>query len=136
MRNLHDTLREKERQLAQLQREVEALRTAAKILTEENDKAGGSLADATNATTLSQPQMIRSVLLEKGRAMHVSKISDAIKKKYKVRLKSLYLTSIIYRHIKRGGQVFRKEGGNTFGLLEWPPATHQEVKGAESTRLQ
>ncbi len=53
--------------------------------------------------------------------MHVSKISDAIKKKYKVRLKSLYLTSIIYRHInRRAGTVFRKEIGNTFGLLEWP----------------
>jgi hypothetical protein len=133
MKNLHDTLREKERQLAELQKEVEALRTAAKILTEESDRPGASLVEAAAP---SQPQMIKTVLLEKGRAMHVTKISDAIKKKYRVRLKPPYITSIIYRHIKKGGQVFRKEGGNAFGLLEWPPATHQDLKAGNSVRVQ
>jgi len=131
MKNIHDTLRDKERQLAQLQREVDALRIAAKILTDD-EKPGALLLDAARPP---QPQMIRTVLQEKGEAMHVKKISDAIKKKYKVRLKPLYLTSIIYRHIKRGGQMFRKEGGNKFGLLEWPPQ-RQELRVQDSMRVQ
>src|SRR5712692_942195 len=116
MKNLYDTLRDKERQLAQLQREVEALRTTAKILSDGEERPGASLAAAAAP---SQPQMIRAVLLDKGTPMHVTKIAEAIKKKFSVRLKPLYLTAIIYRAMK-AGKFFRKEGPNTFGLLEWP----------------
>jgi hypothetical protein len=129
MKNLYDTLREKERHLAQLQREVDALRTAAKILADGNEKPGASLAAAVAP---SQPQMVRAVLLDKGAPMHVTKIAEALKKKFSVRLKPLYLTAIIYRAMK-AGKLFRKEGPNTFGLLEWPSG-RQEINISENLR--
>ncbi len=139
MKNLHDTLRAKEAQLAQLEKEIAALRTAAKILAEESAPTtgksskkirGASLAEAA----MTQPQMIRAVLLEKGEALHVEKIADAIKKKFGVKFKPLYLTSIIYRLMKKG-RLFRKEAPNTFGLLEWP-TRHQHVNVNDSLRVQ
>jgi hypothetical protein len=75
--------------------------------------------------------MIRTVLAEHRKPMHVRQISAAIKKKFRVKLKPLYLTSIIYRLMK-AGRYFRKEGPNTFGLSEWPQQGHLEpvpVKG-------
>jgi hypothetical protein len=66
--------------------------------------------------------------------LHVDKISDAIKRKFNIKLKPTYVASVIYRTIKKGN-LFRKEGSNTFGLLEWPSA-HQEVSAAHATRIQ
>ena len=141
MKNLHDTLRAKEAQLDQLQKEVAALRIAANILADESEKPRGKKsgkksqgADNAVGTTATQPAMIRSILLEKGQPLHVEKIAAGIKRKYGVKFKPLYLTSIIYRIMKKG-KLFRKEGPNTFGLLEWPPVQHA-VNAAESLRVQ
>jgi hypothetical protein len=141
MKNLYDILKAKEAQLAQLQKEVEALRMADKLLADESEKPrtkkiGARLAAAKVpvGTVITQPLMIRSVLLEKGEPLHVEKIADGIRKKFGVRFKPLYLTSIIYRIMKKG-KLFRKEGANTFGLLEWPPVQHP-VNAADSLRVQ
>ena len=68
---------------------------------------------------LSQPRMIREVLLKRGEPLHVDRIAQAVERRFKVRLKRADITSVIYRAI-RGNKFFRKEGINTFGLLEWP----------------
>ncbi len=115
MKSIHDTLREKEVQIATLQREVEVLRTAAKII-------GGDLrrsASRRATGVMSQPQMIRDVLLKHGGPLHADKIAKAIKKRFNVKLKRADITSAIYRAI-RGRKFFRKEGINIFGLVEWP----------------
>jgi hypothetical protein len=82
---------------------------------------------------LSQPRMIREILLKRGEPLHADKIAQAIEKRYKVRLKKADITSVIYRAI-RGNKFFRKEGINTFGLLEWPVrgaghSTHATLQG-------
>jgi hypothetical protein len=140
MKNLHDILRAKEAQLAQLQKEVEALRMADKLLADESEKPKakkvGARLTAANVpvgTVLTQPLMIRSVLIESGKPLHVDKIADNIRKKFGVKFKPLYLTSIIYRIMKKG-RLFRKEAPNTFGLLEWP--IQQELKVADDMRVQ
>jgi hypothetical protein len=138
MKNLHDMISAKQAQITQLQKELDALRMAAKILADEDEKprgkkSGGKLhVPVRNEVT--QPLMIRSVLLEKGQPLHVDKIAVGIKKKYGFKFKPLYLTSIIYRIMKKG-KLFRKEGKNTFGLLEWPSVQHT-VNAAESLRVQ
>jgi len=138
MKDLHDVLKAKEAQLALLQKEVDALRTATKILADESEKprgkkSGGKLhIPVRNEVT--QPLMIRSVLQEKGQPLHVDKIAVGIKKKYGVKFKPLYLTSIIYRIMKKG-KLFRKEAPNTFGLLEWPPV-QQTLNVGDSLRVQ
>lgn len=138
MKNLHDMISAKQAQIAQLQKEVDALHMAARILADESEKPRGKKSGGKShisvGTVVTQPLMIRSVLLEKGQPLHVEKIAIGIKKKYGVKFKPLYLTSIIYRIMKKG-KLFRKEGPNTFGLLEWPPVQHT-VNAAESLRVQ
>jgi hypothetical protein len=141
MKNLHDMLKAKEAQLAQLQKEVDALRITAKMLADDCGAANGKKtnkksrgANLSTGTVVTQPLMIRSILLEKGAPLHVKKIADGIKKKFGVKFKPLYLTSIIYRIMKKG-KLFRKEGPNTFGLLEWPPV-QRTVNMGESLRVQ
>jgi hypothetical protein len=122
MNDVFSLLRQKEEQLQLLARQVEALRVAAQLIREE-EKLLGKKAEPEMP---SQPEMIRTVLVEYGKPMHVDQLSVAIKKKFRIKLKPLYLTSIIYRLMK-AGRLFRKEGPNTFGLLEWPVKS-QEAK--------
>jgi len=68
---------------------------------------------------VSQPQMIRQVLLKRHGPLHADKIAEAVEKDFKVRMKRAEITSVIYRAI-RGKKLFRKVGINTFGLLEKP----------------
>jgi len=67
---------------------------------------------------MSQVQMIREVLLKHGGPLHADKITEAIEKRFNVKLKRADITPLIYRAI-RGSKFFRKEGVNTFGLVEW-----------------
>jgi hypothetical protein len=129
MNDVFTLLRQKEEQLQLLSRQVEALRVAAQLIREEEKLLGKK-----EPETPSQPEMIWAVLLENKKAMHVTEISKSIKKKYKVNLKPLYLTSIIYRCMK-AGKMFRKEGPNTFGLLEWPSKA-LEVNVEDSLQLK
>lgn len=119
MRDIHETLRQKEVQLKQLQAEVDALRLAAHLLAEDGE-------DATEAKTgiVSQPQMVKAVLLEAGHPLHVTEIVAAIKKKFGRKLKQPHLTALLYRY-KKNGKLFYKDDRrpNTFGLLEWQAKT-------------
>jgi hypothetical protein len=116
MKSIYDLLRQKERQLELLAKQVEALRVTAQLMAEEEHLLGRTEESAAP----SQPQMIREVLLEKNEPMHVRKITAAIREKYNKRLKETYLTSLIYRTMKKGKMFHKVEGKpNTFGLLEW-----------------
>jgi hypothetical protein len=116
MRNIYETLRHKEQQLKQLQQEVDALRLAAHLLAEDGEEA----ADAKNAKILSQPQMVRAVLIEAEQPLHVTKIVSAVKQKYGKKLKQAHLTALLYRYKKQGKLFYKHESKpNTFGLLEW-----------------
>lgn len=119
MRSIQHTLREKESELKNLQREIEILRAAATIV-------AGNHRQATNGRRgglLSQPQMIRVVMLDSGRPLHVDEIAEAVAKRFNVNLQRTDITPTIYRAI-RNKRLFRKVGTNTFGLLEsatpWP----------------
>ena len=79
------------------------------------DSGRSALQRATRA--MSQPQMIREVLLKHGRPLDVDKIAEAIEKRFGVRLKRHDITSVIYR-ATRERKLFRKEGINTFALGE------------------
>jgi hypothetical protein len=114
MKSIRDTLQEKESALKTLQSEIAILRAAAKIVAA--DKLNGS--GERRGGTLSQPQMIRVALLDRGRPLHVDELARAIEKRFSVRLKRTDITPTIYRAI-RGKRLFRKFGTNTFGLLEW-----------------
>jgi hypothetical protein len=116
MKDIMSLLRQKEEQLKLLARQVDALRVAAQLMAEEQRLVGG-LPESEAPT---QPEMIRTVLAEKGDPMHISKISEAIRKKYNKRFKALYLTSIIYRAIKKGKLFYKvSERPSTYGLIEW-----------------
>ena len=116
MKSLERVLREKEEQLLDLQQEIEILRNAGQILGGRVESSRTNL----NRNKVSQTQMIRAVLLEHDRPLHVDELRKEIKERFGTPLKSHDLTSIIYRAI-RGGVFFRKEGVNTFGLIEWKP---------------
>ena len=117
MKNVFDILRQKEHQLNLLEEEVNALRLAARLITDEDDGT-----TSTSEKELSQPQMVQAVLREKGKPLHVKEIVKKIKEKYNKKMKATSLTAVIYRYIKRG-KFFCKVGGrpNTFGLIEWQP---------------
>jgi len=55
MKNIHEVLRAKEQQLQQIQKEIEALKTAARLLAEESEAAPGRAASSTNVAV---PQMV------------------------------------------------------------------------------
>ena len=119
MKNIFDVLeakesmlREKEEGLADLRREVEALRTAVGLLADETE-----LRSRTHGR-LSQAKMAEAILTEQGHEMHVKDISVAIEKKFDVKIKPNYLAPVLYRQI---GNVFfkSKQKPNTFGLLTW-----------------
>lgn len=117
MKDIFQILQSKQRQLLDtardyetLSREVEALKLAARLIADDKQSANGN--------ELTQPEMIREVLKAKGQPMHITLIGKAIQKKYKKKFKSLYLTSIVYRSMKKG-KLFVKTKPNTFGLLEW-----------------
>ena len=56
MRNVYEVLRQKELELARLEKEVEALRVAAPLLSEEKEMTEMSNNKPTLATTTSVPQ--------------------------------------------------------------------------------
>jgi hypothetical protein len=140
MKNLHDAIKIKQTQITQLQKELDALRLTAKILAEQPEKQRGKKgapkqgASLPIGTVVTQPLMVRSVLLDCGIPLHVDQISEDIKKKYGVSLEPQYLTSIIYRLMKKG-KLFRKAGPNTFGLLELPN-NHTQATAGNGLRVQ
>jgi hypothetical protein len=112
MKNIFEVLRQKEIEFRRLQQEVEALRTAAHLLADEKEQ------QQIPAGKLSQTDMIKAVLKDRGQPMHVKDISEAIEKRFKKQIAPAYVAPVIHRNL---GKVFAKaDRPNTFGLLEWP----------------
>ncbi len=113
MKNVYEVIRQKEIQLHQLEEEIEALKLAAKLLTDEKDKR------SRRGESISQAEMIRVVLLGSSGPLHVSIIGEAIQKKYKKKIKPAHLSAVIHGHIKKGRLFYKvKDKPNTFGLSE------------------
>jgi hypothetical protein len=127
MKNLEQVLREKEKQLLDLQQEIEILRNAGQILGARVESARSNI----NHNKISQPQMIKAALLEQARPLHVNELRKKIEEKFGVRLKNCDITSVIYRAM-RGGALFRKEGVNTFGLIQWKGRQNLQFKMRKS----
>ncbi|MFB3814617.1 MAG: hypothetical protein ACE14L_10940 [Terriglobales bacterium] len=53
MKNIYDVLRQKEAEFQQLQKEIEALRIAARLLADDNDARAASAAPAASARGIS-----------------------------------------------------------------------------------
>jgi hypothetical protein len=114
MKSIQEILSEKLLEISRLEREIDLLRAATKIIEAERKQP----ILHRRSSPISQPQMIRMVLLEQGRPLHVDQIAKFIARRFGVKLKRTDITPIVYRAI-RGKKLFRKEGTNTFGLLEW-----------------
>jgi hypothetical protein len=135
MNDIISVLRLKEEQLKLLTKQVEALRLAAHLMAEENPSAQGVSTDKG----ITQLEMIRVILSEKGEPMHVGKIAEAIRKKYNKKMKPMYITSLIYRPMKKGKLFYKAPNSTgTFGLIDWQlkmlqMPTNIEVKAATRT---
>lgn len=128
MKNLYDTLQKKEATLHQIvsdmatlrerlnniEEEVNALRIAAKILADDDTKNENVAKDSKTHW-----QMIRTVLLEWGRPLHVKDISSEIDAKFDRKITPDTISSMIYRYIKAGKYFKKTEKPNTFALVEW-----------------
>jgi recombinational DNA repair protein RecR len=119
MKNIFEVLNQKEQELRELrqklepvEREVEALRTAVRLLADEKDQAAVPVANMT------QTAMIIAVLKDRAEPMHVKEISEAIEKRFKRDISPSYIAPVIHRHL---GKRFTKAADrpNTFGLIEW-----------------
>jgi hypothetical protein len=60
MKNLYDVLRQKEQEIKQLQKEIEALRLAASLLADESEPATAMAARAAAVSPTAGPQPIRA----------------------------------------------------------------------------
>jgi hypothetical protein len=112
MKNILEVLRQKEGELRRIEDEVRALRIAAQLVGEEKDQI------AAPDDKLTQVEMIRTVLRDCGKPMHVKEMAEAIKSKFKKQLKPSYLAPVIYRQL--GKRFTKADRPNTFGLIEWP----------------
>jgi len=130
VKNLEHVLREKETQLLDLQQEIEVLRSAGQILGARVESARTNL----HRNKMSQPEMIKAVLLEQARPLHVNELQKKIEEKFGMQLKNGDITSVIYRAM-RGGALFRKEGVNTFGLIEWKGRRNLQLRVNHKRRL-
>jgi hypothetical protein len=120
MNRIEAALREKEMMIATLRREIKILRAATKIVGVKSRRSSPK----RGTDVMSQPQMIREVLLKYGRPVHADQIAEALEKRFNVKLKRAEITSVIYRAI-RGNKLFHKEGNNTFGLMVWPSGSRR-----------
>ncbi|MCL4522484.1 MAG: hypothetical protein M1453_03110 [Acidobacteria bacterium] len=112
MKDIYSVLAEKQKQLNGLQKEIESLRVAARLLTDEHAPS-----DAEN---LSQPQMVVSILEANDKEMHVKDIAEQMKKKFKLDVKRNNLSVLLYRYSSRGRHFYKVIGkANTYGLLKW-----------------
>jgi hypothetical protein len=111
MKELYDLLASKRRELQHLQKEVEALELASRLIQGEKP--------ATQNDT-SIPQRIVAILQAEGKPMHVSKIAEALRTKFKISAKKNNLGVLLYRYAQRGSRFYKDTTKpNTYGLIEW-----------------
>jgi hypothetical protein len=124
MRSIQEVILEKERQVAHLEKEIVALKLAAKILEDnalQTDKP------------MSQPEMAASILATVGKPMHVSQIADQMKKRFGIAIKTTNLGVMLFRYAKRESKFYKVEGKpNTYGLISSQIAEHLKSNAVEA----
>lgn len=128
MKDIYKTLAEKQKQLELLQREIDALRLAAKILGDESVKTSPE-------GKPSQPQMAVAVLEANGKPMHVHSIVEQIHKKFGVKIKTNNLAVLLYRYAQRGKHFYKDvRKGNTYGLIRWQAIAPQQEESSRAVQ--
>jgi hypothetical protein len=108
--NIQEAIHEREKQIRHLQQEIKSLQVAAEIL---KGKASAEKPET-------QPEMAYAVLEDIGKPMHVTQISEQIKKKFAVSIKANNLGVMLFRYAKRGKRFYKVQGRkNTYGLIKW-----------------
>ena len=132
MKNIYDVLKQKEAEYAtifseyrrmsdivnKLSREIDAIRTTVKLLGDAQDQG-----TEVGQKELSQPQMVRAVLVEKGEEMHLAEIIKAVKNKFNKELTPNVIAAVLFRYSKRGSVFYKAAKPNTWGLLEFRGTT-------------
>lgn len=112
MKDIYKALQEKQQELEGLQREINALRMAIKILgAEDIPKSKGKQ---------NQPQMMVAILEANGKPMHVKHIAEQMRKQFKKSIKTNNVSVLLYRYANRGKHFHKVVGKpNTYGLIRW-----------------
>ncbi|MDQ1407929.1 MAG: hypothetical protein QOG55_3558 [Acidobacteriaceae bacterium] len=115
---IQEAIEERKKQIKKLEIEIEALLLAAEIL-----KSG---AKAETEKVKTQPGMAYAVLDEIGKPMHVTQISEQIKKRFSISIKANNLGVMLFRYAKRGNKFYKAQGKpNTYGLIKWQEITQR-----------
>jgi hypothetical protein len=70
--------------------------------------------------------MAYAVLDEIGKPMHVTQISEQIKKRFSISIKANNLGVMLFRYAKRGNKFYKAQGKpNTYGLIKWQEITQR-----------
>lgn len=129
MKNIYDVLKAKEAEytaliaryrmmgedVSKLGREIEAIKTTVKLLADSSDPKSDE-----QSVSLSQPQMIQSVLAEHGSEMHLSAILSDVERKFHKKLNPKVTAAVIFRYAKRNSVFYKSPSKpNTWGLLSF-----------------
>lgn len=120
-------------QYQRLAKEVEAMQITARLLSDAEEHAGSG----ETGKTISQPQMLRAVLAERGTEMHMSEMLEAVKKKFGKKLAPNVMAAVIFRYAKRNSVFYKSTlKPNTWGLLEWRVGTPTLPLGDKQSPVQ
>jgi hypothetical protein len=129
MKNIYEVMKQKEAEynslvaeyrrmnesVSKLGRDLDALRTTVKLLADAQDQGVED-----QGKSLSQPQMVRAVLGDKGTEMHLSEILKAVQTKFRKKLSPSVTAAVMFRYAKRGSTFYKSPASpNTWGLLEF-----------------
>src|SRR5947209_6942637 len=108
MKDIYEVLTQKRREATQLQREIEALELAGRLLQGEKPTA--------NQQEGSIPQKVAAILQAEGKPLHVSEIISRLKSKFKTTVKKNNLGVLLYRYAQRGSRFYKvQDKPNTYG---------------------
>src|SRR5262245_4644101 len=118
--DLNEIIARKRDELAKVQRELDAL-LLAKRISEEMTAAAVAESERSKKQQKSQPEVLEDILRERNRAMHVRDLAPLLSAKVGKKISADYVSSLIYRELKKGKRFRRVEGvPNTFALRDWP----------------
>jgi hypothetical protein len=108
--DIEQAIKEKRRQIEKLEQEISTLERASHIL-------GQTISGEKNLT---QPAMVEAILANVGKPMHVDRLIEQIKIRYKRNVKKNNLGVTLYRYADRGSKFYKVPGKpNTYALLAW-----------------
>ena len=129
MKEIEQALSEKLKQLEQVQREVDTLRSALQIV---RDNSGRSPAPILPH---SQPQMAVAILEAAGHPLHAKDIASQMRQRFGASVNKVNLGVLLYRYQQRGKHFYKVPGKpNTYGLLKWRPVASLRI--GESKAVQ